>query len=356
MLYILGIFSLIFALTPLLLSKYWWIRGFDFPHVQFTCFSFLAIVFFLININSLETGEWVMFVLLVGIFIYQLKIIAPYTPFSRKQVMDALYLDTQSTVRIFTSNVFQDNHDFEKFISEFKDNGPDLAILLETDQWWVDNLSVLKEDYPYHIEYPLDNYYGIALYSKLPTRNLEVKFLISDEIPSIHGEAQLRNGVWVKIFCLHPMPPSPTENEKSLDRDAELLLVAKSIDKKDYPLIVMGDMNDVAWSHTTRMFQRISRLLDPRIGRGFYNTFHAKYPFMRWPLDHLFVSNDFQLVDLRVLKDVGSDHFPVTATLCYNCLTEGNNKPPKPDEDDLAEAEKTIEEGLEENGKEAEDV
>ena len=72
---------------------------------------------------------------------------------------------------------------------------------------------------------------------------------------------------------------------------------------------------------------------------------------MRWPLDHLFVSNDFQLVDLRVLGGVGSDHFPVTATLCYNCLTDKNNKPPKADAVDHEEAEKTIEEGLEENGK-----
>ena len=194
--------------------------------------------------------------------------------------MDAIFANSKSSFRIFTLNVYQDNHDFEKFISEFRNNDPDLAILLETDQWWIDNLNVLKEDYPFNIEFPLDNYYGIALYSKLPTRNLEVRFLISDEIPSIHGEVQLRNGVWVRIFCLHPMPPSPTENEKSLDRDAELLLVAKSIDRKDYPLIVLGDMNDVAWSHTTRMFQRISRLLDPRISAGFYNTFHAKYPFM----------------------------------------------------------------------------
>jgi endonuclease/exonuclease/phosphatase (EEP) superfamily protein YafD len=83
----------------------------------------------------------------------------------------------------------------------------------------------------------------------------------------------------------------------------------------DGPCIVLGDLNDVAWSRTTELFLKTSKLLDPRRGRGFYNTFHAHYLFLRWPLDHFFVSSQFRLVAMRVEPAVGSDHFPISLSV-----------------------------------------
>jgi endonuclease/exonuclease/phosphatase (EEP) superfamily protein YafD len=100
-------------------------------------------------------------------------------------------------------------------------------------------------------------------------------------------------------------------------RDAELVLVGRDIRKDDRPTIVAGDLNDVAWSATTTLFLRLSRLLDPRMGRGLYSTFNANCPLFRFPLDHVFHSNCFTLVDLRRLQHNGSDHFPLCMTLQY---------------------------------------
>jgi endonuclease/exonuclease/phosphatase (EEP) superfamily protein YafD len=94
---------------------------------------------------------------------------------------------------------------------------------------------------------------------------------------------------------VHPTPPVPNENPRSTERDKELLLVADLAKASDLPVIVIGDLNDVAWSYTTELFLKMSGLIDPRRGRGFYNSFHAHYPFLRFPLDHAFISTDFKL-------------------------------------------------------------
>jgi len=169
----------------------------------------------------------------------------------------------------------------------------------------------------YTVHQPQENTYGMLLYSRLELINPEIKFLLQNDIPSIHARVKLRSGKELELRCLHPRPPFPTEDESSTDRDAEILIVGKENKEKPSPFVVMGDLNDVAWSRTNYLFQDISGLLDPRVGRGFFHTFHASYPFLRVPLDHFFHSNHFRLVDFRRLGYFGSDHFPVYIKLSY---------------------------------------
>ncbi|MCU4630262.1 endonuclease/exonuclease/phosphatase family protein [Acinetobacter variabilis] len=332
----------------------WWIRGADFPRLQILVLGFIAFILFLLVDHPWNWLNQLLFVGLMAALAYQLKMVLPYTFIWKKQVKQVKQdqLDPQRQISLVVSNVLTTNTKYHLLIEQIQIHQPDLVLTLETDQNWQNALSVIEADYPYRVPVPLDNLYGMHLYSKLELSETEVKFILSDEIPSIHTTVILHSGQPVQLYCLHPKPPSPTEAKDSTLRDAELLIVGDQIKDLDESCIVMGDLNDVAWSRTTRLFQRISGLLDPRVGRHYVNTFHADYPLLRWSLDHVFHSTDFALVHMERLPHVGSDHFPVFLVLQTGRVFEHIQEELEQTDEDEQEAQKAIEEGIQKAEKE----
>jgi endonuclease/exonuclease/phosphatase (EEP) superfamily protein YafD len=344
------VLSLILASVSLLaftasLSKRdeWWIRMFDFPRLQISFITLGAMALLLLPWDNLSTWTWLLLAMLLISLIYQLAKIYPYTFFSRKQVRAYKGEDDERCISILISNVLTTNTKYGQLIGLVKHYRPDILLTLETDLKWERELEVLEKEYPYTVKIPLDNFYGMHLYSRFRLSDMKVMYLIDPEIPSIHGDVILESGEKVKIHCLHPMPPSPTESDTSTDRDAELLMVGKSIDTDKGPELVFGDLNDVAWSRTTRLFQEMSGLLDPRVGRGFFNTFHADHFLLRWPLDHVFHSNDFKVKEIKRLKHIGSDHFPMFIRLHLEPRAKQQQEEPEADQEEKEWAEEKIE-------------
>lgn len=320
---VLTLMLLTFTLAPLSRSEIWWIRGWDFPRMQlFVAMVVLVIVEFIfwdlsITRNLIIVAMGVLGALYLGWWIL------PYTRFYKKEVKEALKRNPQNKIKIMVANVLITNRNAEKLLALIDENDPDIMVTLETDIWWQKKLDVLEEEYPFTIKCPLENTYGMHVYSKYMLLDPKISFLIEDDVPSMSARVVLPSGEKVLIYFLHPAPPSPTENDTSIERDAELLLIAKEVKDMKEPVIVTGDMNDVAWSYTTRLFRKISKMLDPRVGRGMFSTFHAQYPLIRWPLDHLFHSPHFTVVQVKRLPYFHSDHFPFLIELE---LTKGVEK------------------------------
>jgi endonuclease/exonuclease/phosphatase (EEP) superfamily protein YafD len=331
----LGLLTAAGTLASLSRHPHWAIRGWDFPRVQIIFVAALCLILYVVIFFDGRWTDWLFAGCMTATAGWQGLWIFPYTIFTPVQVKSGDGMDAAAELRIIISNVWQHNRNFERWMEMIRRERPDLILALETDRKWADALDQLAGRYPYRVSQVQNNEYGMMLFSRLRLENTSVRFLVEEDIPSIHADVMLENGTALRFHGIHPRPPEPIRNINASARNAELVVIGKEIRNEKGPVVVAGDLNDVAWSRTTELFLKISGLLDPRIGRGFFSTFPADWPFLRWPLDHLFHSDDFQLNELRVLERVGSDHLPVLVHLTYEPWDSW--KQPEPDADNREE-------------------
>lgn len=321
----------------------WWVRGLDFPKLQIGALLLILLLAQLLLLDFSNRWNLLMPPLTLGCLAYQWWWIRPYTRLARCEVAWADPDDDAPRISILSSNVLTPNHHADRLIELVRQYCPDVVVTLETDQWWEEQLQALSAEYPHSMRCPLDNLYGMHVFSRLPLEHQRLSFLVQDNIPSMHARLRVNEQLSVRMHFLHPAPPSPTENDESTERDVELLIVGRSVKHADGPVIVTGDLNDVAWSPTTRLFRKVSGLLDPRIGRGMFNTFHAQHRLLRWPLDHFFHSAHFRVARIERLPEIGSDHFPIYIELQYDRCHDSEQHSLELDADDHARAQDKVE-------------
>ncbi|GIW99355.1 MAG: hypothetical protein KatS3mg111_2688 [Pirellulaceae bacterium] len=349
---ILGAVTIMGTVLPLIRSGQWFIRVWDFPRLQLLFLLvgvMIGIAFYHRSFSRTELIGWLAVCLVATL--WQASHIVKFTPLFRVEVPAAS--DAASTYRLLVSNLHYetDTAQFgETVISELRDVSPDVLILVELDQDWRQALDDLANVYPYRHEEIRGEGLGLGVWSRLPLESPRTRFLVEERRPSIWAKLMFE-GEPVNLVAVHPTPPgvddsTGPERRDSRVRDAELVLIAKEVAaRRNEPWIIAGDFNDVAWSHTTRLFKRLSGLNDPRVGRNFLGTFHSRYPLLRFPIDHVFVSDGFAMRNLQRHYITGSDHFAVSVDLSLVMRNAGTT--PEPQGDDPAEATELLHQGIE---------
>lgn len=337
---IVGSTMILFSFLPLIKSTYWWIRVLDFPRVQIAFFAAGCLGPYLYFYPP-DTWSEILFCLLLALaLINEVVRVYKFTIFYPVEALASEKKVAANTFSLMISNVQMSNTRYSRFLQVVRDTDPDILLINEPNHAWARELACLDKTYPHSIKCPLENTYGMMLFSKLPMLEKEIRFLVEENIPSFYALVQLATGNKFVLFTVHPQPPHLHKDTDT--REAELLLVGKIARQSPYPAIVAGDLNDVAWSHTTNLFRKISRLLDPRIGRGFYNTYNAKIPFFRYSLDHIFYDPTFRLIRMKRLPKFGSDHFPILVQLHYEPAQADAHEVPVADHQEEAEAQEMI--------------
>jgi endonuclease/exonuclease/phosphatase (EEP) superfamily protein YafD len=343
---------------PLLKTGAWLVRTWDFPRLQ---------LLFLAGVGCVACGTcwwteapmtWAWGTaagVMAIVAIAQAGQIVRYTPLWGVEVETA----HRRSLRLAVMNLDKNNQEGEAVTARIAELSPDLLLLIEYGPSWAEGLNEARATFAHHVEHVEDDGLGIALWSRLELDDPQVRAIVTEKRKSIHTDVRLGGGRRVRFVGLHPTPPSyiPPDREERYDswlRDAELIRVAEEIgaaraERGGGPTwVVAGDMNDVAWSHTTRLFKRLSGLVDPRVGRGMYNTFHARMPWLRFPVDHVFVSDELGVASMRRVRIAGSDHFGVLADLGW--VKAEKEVEPDAQAEDRQEAARVIEAGVEDAG------
>ena len=329
---------------PLINTATWWVRIFDFPRFQIAGLSLLALILAFVYVDFKWIYKLPLLLILAVSLVYQVQFVVAYTPLYKTQAKDSNKQTKENSFTLLVSNVLMDNNDKESFYALVKRYNPDILLITEPDQSWAASISKLDEDFPYSIKYPLHNTYGMMLLSKLPLTESAVNFLVKDDIPSIFTRITLPSGSKIDFYGVHPEPPNPGTD--TYERDTELLIIGNKIKETGLPSIVAGDLNDVGWSYTSKLFRKYSGLVDPREGRGLYNTYNVSVPLLRYPLDHIFYSSEFGLLTLKKLENIGSDHFPLLIGLNYEPNGDNTDGLEKTTAGEEEEVEEKIEDGI----------
>jgi endonuclease/exonuclease/phosphatase (EEP) superfamily protein YafD len=135
----LSIFCGILIITPVIQhikKEAWWIRMFDFPHLQTMTLGAFCLFLYLILPISIKMLDIALMVLLGAVILYQLYQILPYTLLYPFQVKNTTGQDPKNCVSLLVSNVYMYNGDCHKSLHLFREVSADLLLLVETNKFW----------------------------------------------------------------------------------------------------------------------------------------------------------------------------------------------------------------------------
>ena len=317
----LAAFACALTLLSTIRSNQWWIRVLDFPRLLFLIAIIVIAAGCLLTMRRARAAVLVALALVAG---WQAWRLWPYTALAGTEMAAQAGGRGDACFSALDLNVLQSNRRFADTIALLDRESPDVLLLLETDARWVHALSPVLRRYPHRLIRPLDNTYGMVFATRLPVDGAVTENITDRDTPTLYARLRTRDGRAFGYVGLHPRPPRPGQDTGA--RDAKIARAARRTGDLHLPTVAMGDFNDVAWSHTTRLFKQVGGYRDPRIGRGQYATFPASWGVLGWPLDQVFVSPAFSFRSVRVLGNIGSDHRPLTATLCLSTTGEAGEK------------------------------
>ena len=195
---------------------------------------------------------------------------------------------------------------------------PDVLLIVEFTPHAEQALAALDTRYPHNFKLPAEGPYGIAVWSRF---ELEAKPFSLGRLPAIEAQVHGPGGEFTLLGVHLSAPTSP---RRGAQRNQQLELLAKYSAAIAGPVAVAGDFNITPYSPFYTDWLAASGLTDTRRQRTLSVSWPAVLPILGIPIDHVAVSDEFEILAHRRLPNFDSDHYGVVAELA---LRGGSESP-----------------------------
>ncbi|KKN31298.1 hypothetical protein LCGC14_0825440, partial [marine sediment metagenome] len=96
-----GVLAILLTLFPFIPVDHWSIRIFDFPHLQLTLLTLIALLTYFLRFDLRNAPDYLFVAALTGCFLFQSYKIYPYTAFANHEVLNAS-VNASKSLRIYT--------------------------------------------------------------------------------------------------------------------------------------------------------------------------------------------------------------------------------------------------------------
>ncbi len=207
------------------------------------------------------------------------------------------------TIRLLVYNMYYANADLEQMVQDIESYEADIVFIMEYSFQTQEAIEARFDHYEYRLIEPSRITMGLALFSHIPIEAAQIHRRPETRIP-IYEVAFAHEARPFTLVGAHPWPPIPQFWGVNHAQMVDVTAVAA---EAPHPLIVAGDFNASPWAYSVRQLAREADVADAHNGYWFRPTWQIN-PLLQFPLDHVLVSDEWQVVNYLHGDPGGSDH------------------------------------------------
>ncbi|MEP1441686.1 MAG: endonuclease/exonuclease/phosphatase family protein [Hyphomicrobiales bacterium] len=254
----------------------------------------------------LSARRWKSVGIAVAVYAATVASLYPALPF----IGQGPLVDSGKTLKLMQFNIGFNNRQFDEVITFVSSEQPDVITFQEITRAAWPMLESLKQNYPTQLSCRTNEVGNVVILSKWPST-------LNDEAAQCtennrFGWLQLNvDGKLISVAALHLYWPFPYYQPEQVEA---LLPLIKEVPK---PVVMGGDFNASPWSvHVSKIATAADVELIAGLRWSLRTILRPWLPSLVLPIDHVMMAKGMR--GRAVLgPNIGSDHFPVIATISY---------------------------------------